>query len=225
MHDMPDVAASSASGIGLLQGSDEWHAARLGKVTASRVCDVVARTKTGWGASRANYAAQLVAERLTGVQAATYTTEAMRWGSEKEFEAKEVYSFAVGMPVLPVGFVDHPGISMAGASPDGFVGKDGLVEVKAPLTATHIETLLGAAIPFKYVLQMQWQMSCTGRRWCDFVSYDPRMPEDMRLHVQRVDRDDEMIRQLDSDVGAFLRELDETVAKLVSRYRQPMAAE
>jgi putative phage-type endonuclease len=207
------------------QGSQEWFVARLGKVTASRVSDVVAKTKTGWGASRANYAAQLVAERLTNTAAPSFINEAMRWGTEKEPEAKSVYSFVTGLAVAPVGFVGHRFIEMAGASPDGFVGDDGLIEVKAPLTATHIETLLGAAVANKYLLQMQWQMACTGRQWCDFVSYDPRMPGEMQLHVRRVARDYAMIASLELEVAAFLREVEETVSSLVARYRQPIAAE
>ena len=171
------------------QGTPEWHAQRLGKVTASRISDVVARTKSGWGASRANYMAQLIAERLTGQVADSYTNNAMQWGSEKESEAADAYAFYRNADPVAVGFVKHPVIAMSGASPDRLIMDDGLIEVKCPNTATHIETLLGAAIPTKYVLQMQWQMDCTDRAWCDFVSYDPRMPEHMRLHVVRVARD------------------------------------
>jgi putative phage-type endonuclease len=208
------------------QGSPEWRMARLGKVGASMVADATAKLKSGgWGASRANLMAQLVAERLTGCLTDSYTNAAMQWGVATEPEAREVYAMSVGETVERVGLVLHPNIEGGVASPDGLVGDTGLVEIKCPNTSTHIATLLGGSIDGCYVKQMQWQMSCTGRAWCDFVSYDPRMPEDMRLHVTRVQRDDEMIRQLDSDVATFLRELDETVAKLVSKYRQPMAAE
>lgn len=208
------------------QGSPEWRMARLGKVGASMVADATAKLKSGaWGSSRANLMAQLVAERLTGCLTESYRNAAMDWGIATEPEAREVYAMSVGETVERVGLVLHPNIESGVASPDGLVGDTGLVEIKCPNTATHIATLLGGSIDGCYVKQMQWQMACTGRRWCDFVSYDPRMPEDMRLHVTRVHRDDEMIRQLDSDVGAFLRELDETVAKLISRYRQSMAAE
>lgn len=200
--------------------------ARLGKVGASMVADATAKLKSGgWGASRANLMAQLVAERLTGCLTETYVSAPMQWGIDTEPEAREVYAMMTGAEIERVGLVLHPGIDGGVASPDGLVGDNGLVEIKCPNTSTHIATLLGGSIDGAYVKQMQWQMACTGRQWCDFVSYDPRMPEDMRLHVQRVKRDDDMIRQLDSDVAAFLRELDETVARLVSRYRQPMAAE
>jgi len=200
------------------QGSQEWFAARLGKVTASRVADVIAKTKSGWGASRANYAAELVAERLTGASAEKFSSAAMAWGTEKEPDARAAYEFYSDATVDLVGFVAHPTIRNAGASPDGRVGVDGLVEIKCPNTATHIETLLGGSVPSKYVTQMQWQMACEGRQWCDFVSYDPRLPESMALFVRRVSRDQAMIEGLEKDVSAFLREVDETVAQLRAKY-------
>lgn len=200
------------------QGSPEWFAARLGKVTASRVADVIAKTKTGWGASRTNYAAELVAERLTGASAEKFSNAAMAWGTEKEPDARAAYEFYSDATVDLVGFVAHPTIRNAGASPDGRVGVDGLVEIKCPNTATHIETLLGGSVPSKYVTQMQWQMACEGRQWCDFVSYDPRLPESMALFVRRVSRDQAMIEGLEKDVSAFLREVDETVAQLRAKY-------
>ena len=203
------------------QGSADWFAARCGRVTASRVADVVARTKTGYSASRANYLAQLVAERLTGDVAESYTNAAMAWGTEMEPEARTAYEFLHNAAVTEVGFVEHPGIAMAGASPDGLVGDDGLVEIKCPQTATHIETLRGGTVPGKYLTQMLWQMACTGRQWCDFVSYDPRMPDAMRLFVKRVPRDDARIAELEAEVVAFLTELDTTVAELTRLYGRP----
>lgn len=206
----------------IAQGSAEWFAQRAGKVTASRVADVIAKTKTGWGASRSNYAAQLVAERLTGNVEPTFTNAAMQWGTDKEPEAREAYEFHAGVFVDQVGMIDHPKIAMTGASPDGLVGDDGLVEIKCPNTATHIETLLSGKVPTKYVTQMAWQMACTGRAWCDFVSFDPRMPEHMRLFVQRVDRDDALIATLEAEVSAFLTEVSETVASLTRAYPAEM---
>lgn len=206
----------------IAQGSAEWFAQRAGKVTASRVADVIAKTKTGWGASRANYAAQLVAERLTGNVEPTFTNAAMQWGTDKEPEAREAYEFHAGVFVDQVGMIDHPRIAMTGASPDGLVGDDGLVEIKCPNTATHIETLLSGKVPAKYVTQMAWQMACTGRALCDFVSFDPRMPEHMRLFVQRMDRDDTLIATLEAEVSAFLTEVSETVASLSRAYPAEM---
>ena len=209
----------------IVQGSPEWFAARLGKVTASRVADVVARTKTGYGATRANYMAELIDERLTQTQAERFTNAAMQWGTDKEPEARAAYVFMRDLDVTEVGFVAHPSIDMSGASPDGLVGDDGLVEIKCPNTATHLDTLLERAVPAKYVTQMQWQMACTGRAWCDFVSFDPRMPEGrMRLFVQRVHRDAARVAELETEVAAFLAELDTKVSALRALYDLPVAA-
>jgi len=200
------------------QRTAEWFAARCGKVTASRVADVIAKTKTGWGASRANYAAQLVAERLTGVQEESFSNAAMQWGTEKEPEARAAYCFFANADVVEIGFVDHPTIQMSGASPDGLIGEDGLVEIKCPNTATHIATLLSGKIPEKYVTQMLWQMACTQREWCDFVSYDPRLPESMRLFVRRLERDHAAIESLENDIADFLVEVSQTVERLRDKY-------
>jgi putative phage-type endonuclease len=202
----------------------EWYEARRGKVTASRIADMMAKTKSGWGASRANYAAQLVAERLTGEVAESYKSAAMEYGSELEPEARTAYEFHCDVDVRLGGFVGHPTIGSAGASPDGFVGSAGLVEFKCPNTATHIATLLGGSVPGKYVLQMQWQMECTDALWCDFVSYDKRMPESMRLFVARLERDQAVIDDLSANVLAFLAEINATVSELLERYQPRKAA-
>lgn len=206
------------------QGSEAWVAIRLGKVTASRVADVIARTKTGPSASRANYLAELVAERLTGARGETFSSAAMQWGTDNEAEARLAYEFRTDASVEQVGFIPHPRIEMSGASPDGLVGADGLVEIKCPNTATHIETLLTGAIPGKYETQMLWQMACTGRAWCDFASFDPRLPEEMRLFVKRFARDDARIAEMEEAVREFLFELDTTVRRLSERYSLRAAA-
>lgn len=200
----------------IIQGSPEWFQVRCGKVTASRVADLITKTKTGWGASRANYMAELIAERLTGASAPSFTNAAMQWGTEQEPEARAAYEFRTDCEVVPVGFVIHPRLADAGASPDGMVGSDGLIEIKCPNTATHIETILGQAVPAKYVTQMQFQMACTGRQWCDFVSFDPRMPEAMRYFQKRVERDDKLIAGLENDVSEFLDELAKKIAALIA---------
>lgn len=200
------------------QGSPQWFAERAGKVTASRVADVIARTKTGWGAGRANYLAQLVAERLTGTVAESFTNAAMQWGTDMEPEARGTYEFFTNATVEPASFVKHPTIGDTGASPDGYVAEDGLVEIKCPNTATHIETLLGGSVPGKYVTQIQWQLACTGRQWADFVSFDPRLPESMKLFIKRVPRDDVLIASLEADVIEFLNELRLTVHRLRAKY-------
>ena len=196
------------------QRSDAWFASRLGKVTASRIADVMAKTRSGYGASRANYMAQIICERLTQARTDTFTTAAMQWGTEKEPEAKAAYAFACDLEVQEAPFVDHPSIEMSGASPDGYVGDDGLTEIKAPNTSTHIDTLISQAIPNKYLLQMQWQMACTGRQWCDFVSYDPRMPPHLQMWVKRVERDDKLIAEVEAEVVKFLQEVNDKLAQL-----------
>lgn len=208
----------------IIQGSAEWFAIRAGRVTASRVADVVAKTKTGWGASRANYMAELIAERLTGEPAERFTNAAMQWGTDHEPDARAAYEFFRDASVIEVGFVEHPAIAMTGASPDGLVGDDGLVEIKCPNTATHLDTLLSQTVPAKYITQMLWQMACTGRKWCDFVSYDPRLPESMSLFVKRIDRDDKRIAELETDVSAFLVETANKLAQLNSLYGTKEAA-
>jgi putative phage-type endonuclease len=200
------------------QRTEEWFAARLGKVTASRVAEVVAKTKTGYGASRANYMAELICERLTGAPTERYTSSAMQHGIDTEPQARAAYEAQSGSLVGEVGFVLHTSISEAGASPDGFVDEDGLVEIKCPQTATHMDTLLSENVPAKYVTQMQWQMACTGRQWCDFVSYDPRLPEKMQLFVKRVPRDDAYIELLEKEVSAFIVEMTDKLEKLKEKY-------
>lgn len=205
------------------QRSPEWFAARLGKVTASRVADVMARTKTGYGSSRANYMAELICERLTGQQADRFSNSAMEWGTATEPQARNAYSFLTDADVEEVGLVDHPTIPMFGASPDGLVGDVGLVEIKCPNTATHLETLLSEEIPAKYVTQMRVQMICTGRTWCDFVSFDPRMPSDLQIWVKRVHADAEAQAEVEAEVIKFLGELDAKVEALRACYMKDSA--
>ena len=196
------------------QGSPEWFAQRLGKVTASRVADVIAKTKTGYSTSRENYMAQLVCERLTGTVAESYTNAAMQWGTETEPLARAAYEAHSDVLVDEVAMISHTTIEASGASPDGLVGDDGLVEIKCPNTATHIDTLLSGTVPGKYVTQMQWQMAVTERSWCDFVSFDPRLPKELQLFVKRVSRDNDYIQMLEKEVVSFLKELDNKINKL-----------
>jgi putative phage-type endonuclease len=196
------------------QRTEDWFAVRLGKVTASKIADVVAKTKTGYSASRANYMAQLVVERLTGVKEASFTNDAMQWGIDKEPEARAAWEAKVGELVEEVGFIHHPTILMSGASPDGLVNDDGMVEIKCPNTATMLDYILDKTVPQKYLYQMQWQMACANKEWCDFVAYDPRLPENLRLLVIRVKRDNEMIAMLETEVKKFLTELDDKVTAL-----------
>ncbi len=205
------------------QRSPEWFAARLGKVTASRVADVMAKTKTGYGASRGNYMAELICDRLTGTQAERFTNAAMQWGTDNEPAAKSAYTFVCDAVVSDEAFVNHPNIFNFGASPDGLVDDDGLLEIKCPNTATHIETLLSGTCEGKYITQMQAQMACTGRKWCDFVSYDPRMPVDMQLFIKRVNRDDIFIAKMEDEIVNFLQEVHEKINALNAQYASKAA--
>jgi putative phage-type endonuclease len=197
------------------QGSESWFQVRIGKVTASRVADVIAKTKTGYSASRDNYMAQLICERLTGLKGESFTNAAMQHGTDTEPLARAAYEALQDVLVDEVGFVPHPTIEMAGASPDGLVGEDGLLEIKCPNTATHIETLISKVVPGKYNTQMQFQMACTGRQWCDFVSFDNRLPEMFQLFVTRVPRDEVFIRLIEAEIVQFIAELDDKINKLM----------
>lgn len=210
--------------IELIQGSPEWLEARAGSLGASQVADAIAKTKTGWGASRANVMATLITERLTGKPAETYTNSAMQWGTQTEPDARAAYEFMRDVDVQLVGIVKHPTIIGTHASPDGLVGDTGLIEIKCPSSATHLETLLSESIPGKYITQMQWQMCVTGRLWCDYVSFDPRMSANMQIWIHRVHRDNKMIAELDEQVREFLREMQQKIDLLQSKYGMKDAA-
>ena len=192
------------------QRSEEWFKARLGKVTASKLSDVMATTKSGESAYRRAYRHQLVTERLTGKQTEIYINQAMQHGIDTEDEARDFYVFKYA-DVEEVGFIDHPTIDMAGASPDGLVGDDGLIEIKCRQPQNHTETLISHQIPSRYKLQMYWQMACTGRKWCDYVSYCPSFPESLKMVVIRLQWDDEQIKLLEESVTKFLTEVEDTV--------------
>lgn len=202
------------------QRTEEWFQDRLGKVTASRISDVMMKPTT---AGYQNYRAQLVCERLTGVPTETFQSAAMLHGTETEPQARALYEMETGLDVSEVGFIPHPTLEMSGASPDGVVGQDGLVEIKCPQPAEHIRVLTGGAIKTQYVLQMQWQMACIGREWCDFVSFSPALPSEMQLFRQRVDRDAEKVEEITEAVTKFLSQVDEMAARLTKQYRKDAA--
>ena len=190
------------------QQTPEWFAARLGKATGSRISDIVAKTKTGYAASRDDYMFQLVVERLTGVNTPSYSSSAMEWGVEQEQYARSAYEAQMGVLVTEVGSIDHPRIPMSSASPDGLVGGEGMVEIKCPMTKNHLNMFLGQPIAKGYKDQMMWQMAVTGRKWVDYVSFDPRCPAGLQLFIQTVERDDEYIATLESEVVKFLNEVE-----------------
>jgi len=196
------------------QRTEEWFAQRIGKVTASRVADLLATIKSGESASRRNYRMQLVCERLTGKKEETFTNVHMERGIELEPIARSLYEMKNNFFVTEVGFVEHPTIKMAGASPDGLVGDDGLIEIKCPTVANMVECITSKSVPTKYIPQMQFQMACTGRAWCDFVSFNNELPEHLQLFVKRVHRDDEYIANMEKEVTYFLNEVTDTVNEL-----------
>jgi putative phage-type endonuclease len=194
------------------QRSEEWFQARLGLVTASRVADVLAKIKSGESASRRNYKIQLVSERLTGERQETYINQAMQDGIDREQFARDRYVQQFG-EVEEVGFVKHPTLE-AGASPDGMVGDDGIIEIKCPMGTTHTETLMTQEVPSKYIPQIQFQLRCTGRKWCDFVSYNPMFPQHLQVFVKRVEADEVYQMELDKEIEAFLLEVQTIIDKL-----------
>jgi putative phage-type endonuclease len=199
------------------QRTEEWFEARLGCVTASRTADVMAKTKSGYSASRANYMAELICERLTGERQAGFSSAAMQWGTETEPQARMAYEIMTGATVIETGFVLHPTIPGFGASPDGLIDDNGLVEIKCPNTATHIETLLSEGVPSKYITQMHVQMLCAGRDWCDFVSFDPRLPVELQMFIKRVEFDKELADQIVTEVQAFIAEMEAKIDQLKAR--------
>jgi putative phage-type endonuclease len=201
--------------------NEAWLAQRIAKVTASRISDVIAKTKTGVSTSRQNYLIQIVTERLTGKKADSgFVNQAMLDGIERESAARELYMQTRGVSVTEVGFFDHPVIKNSGASPDGAVNAEedgkyaGLIEIKCPIETTHTNTLMSKSVPSKYIPQMQWQLACTGAKWVDFVSYNPNFPEELQLFVARVDRNNDMINELETEVIKFLEEVEQTILKL-----------
>ena len=199
------------------QRTEEWFAARAGKVTASRVADLMAKTKSGYSASRENYMAQLIVEKFTGGKGESFSSSAMQWGTEQEPFARAAYEARNGVFVDEVGFVCHPTIDGAGASPDGLVGDDGLIEIKCPNTATMIDTLINETVPAKYYAQMHLQMACTGRKWCDYVVFDPRMPASGQLFIKRIERDDKFVADMEAEIIKFLNEMGAKFKTLQSK--------
>jgi hypothetical protein len=202
------------------QGTVEWLIARIGCVTASHIKDVLAKTKKGTeSAARQTYKMQVLTEIITGRATEHYVSEAMQFGLDNEPLARTSYEMERDVEVEKVGFVLHPEIKRSGASPDGLVGEFGLVEFKVPNTATHLEYLLAQTVPDEYKPQMMWQMACSGRKWCDFVSYDPRLPQEFGLFIIRYERDDKLIAEMECKVTQFIVELNAMCEKLQASKR------
>ena len=200
------------------QRSAEWFSARLGKVTASKIDDIMVKTKYGESQYTKKYKLQLVTERLTNKVVPVFMNAAMAHGVEFEDKARVEYAnkmkLLIGTDVREVGFIDHPTIKMAGASPDGLVSLNGLIEIKCPQPMTHTETLQTGVIAKKYIHQMQWQMACTGKDWCDFVSYHPDFPKEYQLFIKRVERDDDLISRCEGDIQEFLTSVEDIIKSI-----------
>ncbi len=206
------------------QGDEEWLAARCGKATGSRMGDMTSKTKTGDAASRANYKAELVVERITDPPFPHFVSQAMADGTAREPDGRVEYEFERGVTVTEVGFVPHPLIAMAGASPDGLVGSDGIIEIKSMQPAGHLEALLSGKISDSHKKQMQFGMAVTQRMWCDFIAYNPNFPPPYRIWIERVYRDEAMIKYLENATRDFLMEVDQAVADLRAKYERERAA-
>lgn len=206
------------------QRSEEWFALRRGNPSGSRMGDVMARTKSGPAATRKNYMMELLCQRLTGTQEDMFITAAMQRGTDLEPVARSAYEVQTGLLVAETGVWSHPNNERLIASPDGLVGDDGLLEIKCPNTAQHVEFLRTGKPDTKYQWQMLAQMACTERRWCDFVSYDDRMPEPLQMHVVRFEWDDKRVLEMEEEVQKFLKELDALEAEMLQRIDQLKAA-
>lgn len=199
------------------QGSQEWRDARVGRVTASRIGDVMRKLKNGTsGADRKRYMDKLVAERITGRPMAQKSVASLDRRLEMEPDARTAYEFYSDNTVEEVGFIEHPTIPFAGASPDGLIGDDGGLEIKCCDSQTHIETLTSGVIDPDYLKQCDFGLACTGRKWWDFASYDPTMPEELKLYVQRVPRDEARIAAIEAAVIEFLAEVDARVRQVLA---------
>jgi len=202
-----------------VQGSELWAKLRCGYITPSRARDAFDVSQSGkskgqYKATRADYLTELVCERLTGIPYPHYVSAEMQWGREHEAEARAAYELHAAELVDTTGFVLHPSVSMFGASPDGLVGDDGLIEIKCPATKTHLETLRSGVIPIEHCFQLLGELSCTGRQWVDFVSFDPRMPAHLQLFVKRYQRDDKLVAAVEVEVAHFNREIEEAMQSL-----------
>ncbi len=213
--DIPEDIAPALEQIGttdIVQGSEEWLNLRAGKITGSKVSDMMAG---GQSKTKDSYRVQLAIERITGKPVASgYKSAAMQKGNDDEPLAREYYEFANDADVVQVGFILHPTLLNAGCSPDGLVGDDGLIEIKCPNIETHINYLLSKKIPGNYMSQIQWELACTGRKWCDWMTFSKEMPIHLRSLIIRVFRDEKRIAELESTAKQFNIEVDNLIKQL-----------
>jgi putative phage-type endonuclease len=198
------------------QGSDLWKQLRLGHVTASNIADVMSKAKTGEATGRYKYKIKLVAERMINAPIESYSNAAMEWGIEQEQYAAKAYEAYTGIETQKTGFWLHPNIQWLGVSPDRLIGSDGLIEIKCPNTTTHLDNIFSKKVPSEYVKQIQCQLWVTDRKWCDFVSFDPRLPTRNQLFVVRLERDESLMKEMEVEVKKFLSEVDQLIQRLLT---------
>jgi predicted phage-related endonuclease len=205
------------------QRSDEWFEARCGSLGASKIGVALSRLKRSGDrtAAAVDYLYELAAERLTGVPSRQHNPR--YWGEEHEDEARRSYAFLTNLAVVKIGLIPHPTIEGAHASPDSLVGDEGGLELKCPTSATHLRTLIADAVPEDHLPQVHWALACSGRKWWDFVSYDPRFPDGLQFFQKRVMRDETIIAAMEADARDFLSEVGGKVLELEGRYPAPAA--
>jgi len=196
------------------QRTDEWFAARLGKVTASRIIDILTVAGKPEPAKRRIYRTALICERFTGKREQGFTNDAMQRGTDLEPVARSVFEMQRNVTVVEVGFIDHPTVPMSGASPDGLIDDKSIIEIKCPQPSTHLDTMMDKKVPTKYIPQIQWQLACTGRELCYFTSYCPEIGNGLELAVFEVPRDDSYINMLETEVERFNKEIEQYIIQL-----------
>lgn len=198
----------------IVQRSDEWFKERLGKLTGSKIYTILPGARGAYKEAREVYAFQLVAERLTGRRIEHFINQAMEWGMIQEASAKVRYTQVTGIEVMECGFFNHPMVKMSGASPDGLINHEGIIEIKCPEIHTHLKTMAKNEIKPEYEAQIQWQLACTNRLYCDFVSFDPRVADPYDIFIKRVERDDKVIAELQKEAVIFLDYVDMVIESL-----------
>ena len=204
------------SDIEIPQGSPEWFAVRCGKITASRLGDIMRKTKWGESTYKAKVRLELAIERITGKSVSSVVmNKAMYDGVEREPDARTLFEAVTGKEVALCGSFDHPTIVNTSASPDGLLrGENAVLEIKCPTHATHAKNLMSETMPKNYIYQVQWQIACTESDYAYFASYHPDFPKELRLKWVRVEKDDSVIKSLEEAVRQFDIEIEDLIIKI-----------
>ena len=203
-------------GVEVIQGSDEWFAVRMGKITASRLGDIMRKTKWGESTYKAKVRLELAIERITGKSASSVVmNKAMYDGQEREPDARKLFEAITGKEVALCGSFDHPTIPNTSASPDGLLrGENACLELKCPTHATHAKNLMSDTMPKNYIYQVQHQIQCTESDYAYFASYHPDFPPELRLKWVRVEKDDSVIKSLEEEIRAFDISIEDLIIKI-----------